>query len=75
MLNRRRFFQGRSTREGAPKDITWFAPDGSEMTDATWGNADARTLGVRLDGTQIDETDSNGNPITQTVPFIVTFER
>ena len=33
VLKRRRFFQGRSTREGAIKDITWFAPDGSEMSD------------------------------------------
>ena len=71
VLKRRRFFQGRSTREGAPKDITWFAPDGSEMSDATWGNADARTLGVRLDGTQIDETDEQGNPIVGDTLFLL----
>ena len=71
VLKRRRFFQGRSTREGAPKDITWFAPDGSEMSDATWGNPDARTLGVRLDGTQIDETDEQGNPIVGDTLFLL----
>src|SRR6185436_19967922 len=71
VLKRRRFFQGRSTREGAPKDITWFAPDGSEMSDATWRNADARTLGVRLDGTQIDETNEAGNPIVGDTLFLL----
>jgi glycogen operon protein len=71
VLKRRRFFQGRSTREAAPKDITWFAPDGTEMSDAAWSNADARTLGVRLDGTQIDETDEEGNPIVGDTLFLL----
>jgi glycogen operon protein len=71
VLKRRRFLQGRSTREGAPKDITWFAHDGSEMSDATWSNADAPTLGVRLDGTQIDETDAQGNPVVGDTLFLL----
>ncbi len=39
---------------------------------ATWTNADAaRTLGVRLDGTQIDETDEQGNPIVGDTLFLL----
>jgi glycogen operon protein len=70
VLKRRRFFQGNSVREGAIKDITWFAPDGSEMSEAMWGS-DARALGVRLDGSQIDETDEHGNPIVGDTLFVL----
>jgi glycogen operon protein len=70
VLKRRRFFQGKIVREGAIKDITWFAPDGSEMSAEMW-SGDARTLGVRLDGSQIDETDSQGNPIVGDTLFLL----
>jgi glycogen operon protein len=70
VLKRRRFFQGRSTREGAVKDITWFAPDGTEMSEAIW-RSDTRTLGVRLDGSQIDETDARGNPMIGDTLFLL----
>jgi glycogen operon protein len=63
VLKRRRFFQGEAVRGGSTKDITWFAPDGSEMSDDAWRQEELRSLGVRLDGTQIDETDAQGNPI------------
>jgi glycogen operon protein len=71
VLNRRRFLQGRSVTGGATKDITWFAADGSEMAPAMWQNGLLRSLGIRLDGTQIDETDSHGNPITADTLFLL----
>ena len=70
VLKRRRFFQGNTVRDGAIKDIAWFAPDGSEMAEAMW-RSDARTLGVRLDGSQIDETDALGNPIVGDTLFLL----
>jgi glycogen operon protein len=63
VLKRRRFYQGEAVRGGSTKDITWFAPDGGEMSDDAWRQEELRSLGVRLDGTQIDETDAQGNPI------------
>jgi glycogen operon protein len=45
------------------KDLTWFRPDGKEMTDEDWGNAFARCLGLRLAGDAIDEVDDRGNRI------------
>ena len=71
VLKRRGFFQGRSVRGGNVKDITWFAPDGREMSGAGWTNVETRSLGVRLDGTQIDETDSNGDPIVGDTLFLM----
>jgi glycogen operon protein len=45
------------------KDLTWFRPDGKEMTDEDWGNPFARCLGLRLAGDAIDEVDERGNRI------------
>ena len=41
--------------------MTWYAPDGSEMTDAVWPSAQA--LGLRLAGDAITETNAHGQPI------------
>jgi glycogen operon protein len=71
VLKRRRFFQGRSMRGDGVKDITWFAPDGSELSGADWYSVDARSLGLRLDGTQIDESDEAGRPIVGDTLFVI----
>jgi glycogen operon protein len=70
-LKRRHFLQGRSLRGDGVKDITWFAPDGSELSGADWYSMDARSLGVRLDGTQIDETDASGRPLVGDTLFLI----
>ncbi len=36
MLQRRTFFQGRPIRGEGVTDMSWFNPDGSEMTDEEW---------------------------------------
>jgi glycogen operon protein len=71
VLKRRRFFAGQVGREGAVKDITWFAPDGTEMSEAAWGRRDTHALGVRLDGKLIDETDAQGDPIVGDTLFLL----
>ena len=64
VLQRKHFFQGRKIRGSEVKDLTWFRPDGNEMTDEDWENPENRCLGLRLAGDAIDETDENGDPIT-----------
>ena len=64
VLHRRRFFQGGPIRGAGIKDITWFAPDGREMTDEAWTAGSARALGVRLAGDAIDERDERGERTT-----------
>ena len=61
-LRRRKYFQGRDIRGG--KDVAWLAPDGQEMTDAAWTADFARSLGMLLSGTAIEEVDERGEPIT-----------
>jgi glycogen operon protein len=62
-LRRRHFFYGRQIRGSDIKDITWFRPDGGEMTEEDWTNPETRCFGLRLAGDLIDETDERGNPI------------
>ena len=55
VLRRRRFFQGRQIRGSRVKDLTWFAPDGTEMTDEQWQAPGVKTLAVQFAGDAIDE--------------------
>ena len=71
VLRRRGFFQGRPLRGGGVKDITWFEPGGAEMSDEAWNASSMRGLGVRLLGTEIEETDENGDPITGDTLFLM----
>jgi glycogen operon protein len=45
------------------KDLTWFRPDGKEMSDEDWNNPFARSLGLRLGGDAIEEVDERGHRI------------
>jgi glycogen operon protein len=55
-LRRHRFFTGKA-REDGRKDIVWLRPDGAEMEDADWGNAENRFLGMLVHGAR--EVDSD----------------
>jgi isoamylase len=87
VLRRRKFFQGRNLRGSEVKDLTWFRPDGKEMTDEDWGNPFARCLGLRLAGDAIDEVDDRGNRVIddtllillnahhESIPFVLPAHR
>jgi glycogen operon protein len=36
VLRRRQFFFGRKIRSSEVKDLSWFRPDGKEMTEESW---------------------------------------
>ncbi len=63
VFRRRNFFQGRAIQGSEIKDILWFKPDGSEMSDDEWAHDFARCLGVYLSGETMDERDQRGRPI------------
>ena len=47
VLRHRHFFEGRAAVPGGPKDLAWFAPDGSEVNEDLWwspGHADRRDV-------------------------------
>ena len=63
VLRRSHFFQGRSIRGSTVKDLSWFRPDGKEMTEEDWNNGENRCFGLSLSGDALDELDSRGNKI------------
>jgi glycogen operon protein len=64
VLRRRKFFQGRPVRGSEVEDITWFRPEGDEMSEADWHDPRRRAIAVRLAGDAIDETDERGRRVT-----------
>jgi len=71
VLQRRKFFQGRRIHGGGIRDIAWFQPDGSDMTDEQWENGRVRALGMRLNGMAIEETDERGEHITDDILLLL----
>jgi len=83
VFHRRTFFQGQRINASAAKDLSWFRPDGKEMTDEEWTNGFGRCLGLRLSGDANEEVDDRGEPIVgdtflvllnahhEAVPFIL----
>jgi isoamylase len=60
VFRRRKFFQGRKIRGADVKDLTFFEPNGREMTDQAWDADFVRSLMVCLGGDSIDEMDQEG---------------
>ncbi|HEX3034291.1 MAG TPA: glycogen debranching protein GlgX, partial [Thermodesulfobacteriota bacterium] len=71
VLHRRKFLQGRKIRGSEVKDLTWFRPDGKEMTEEGWSNPETRCFGLRLAGDAIDEFDERGNRIVDDTLLIL----
>ena len=71
VLRRRRFFQGRQIRGSRVKDLTWYAPDGGEMTDAAWQAPGVKTLGVQFAGDAIDERGPRGEQILDDTLLVI----
>lgn len=50
ILRRGRFLVGNYNEELGVKDVAWLVPDGSEMSQENWHDANARCMGMLLDG-------------------------
>ncbi|MGH9451123.1 MAG: glycogen debranching protein GlgX [Terriglobia bacterium] len=70
-LRRRRFFHGRKIRGSDVKDLTWFRPDGGEMSDEDWEQPETRSLALRMAGDAMDEVDERGNRIVDDVLLVL----
>jgi isoamylase len=67
VFRRRRFFDGRPVRRrGADglSDISWFRPDGSEMSDEDWESGFGRSVMVYLNGLGIPDLDARGQRVS-----------
>jgi glycogen operon protein len=61
VFRRRRFFEG--VDADGVRDIAWFAPDGSEMTEVRWREPGRRSLAYFLNGQGIPTPDVRGRPV------------
>ncbi len=75
VFRRRRFFSGkpvgRRGQEGLP-DITWFTPEGTEMTGEDWGSSFAKSVTAYLNGQGIPDRDARGQRVTDD-SFVLCF--
>jgi glycogen operon protein len=75
VFRRRRFFNGRPVRhrgsEGVP-DISWFRPDGSEMSDEDWDSGFGKSVAAYLNGRGIPDLDARGQRVTDD-SFVMCF--
>jgi glycogen operon protein len=62
VLRRRAFFSGRPQAADGLRDLAWFTPCGTEMTEGDW-YAPTATLGMYLSGRDIPGRDARGEPV------------
>ena len=63
VLRRRKFFQGTPVLDSRIKDLTWFRPDGREISNEQWLSENLYAFGLLLAGNAISETDGRGKRI------------
>jgi len=63
VFRRRYFLQGTSVTGSGLPDVWWFRPDGRRMTRRDWEDGGLRWLGMFLNGEELHETTSRGEPI------------
>jgi glycogen operon protein len=63
VLQRRRFFRGRQMWDSSLKDLAWFRPDGTEVTEEDWQQPFARAVAFLLGGDAISTPDERGRRI------------
>jgi glycogen operon protein len=63
VLQRRRFFRGGTLWDSSLKDLAWFRPDGTEMTEEDWRKPFARSVAFLLGGDTISTPDEHGQRI------------
>ncbi len=63
VFRRPKFFQGRRIRGSEIRDVMWFNPGGSEMSEEEWASRFVRCLGMLLSGDTMDVLNFEGEPI------------
>jgi glycogen operon protein len=63
VFRRDEFLAGREAMGSGLPDVWWFRPDGRRMTRRNWQDADARALGVFLNGREIGRQTAEGERV------------
>lgn len=70
VFRRRRFFQGRKLFGAPYKDLTWLAPDGSEINEQIW-NSPTQTIAFVLAGDAMDEINERGERVADDTFLVI----
>ena len=71
MFHRRQWFLGRAIHGADVVDIGWFKPDGTQMSEEDWERGFARSLGVFLNGKQLNSVDARGENVSDSTFYLV----
>ena len=63
VLRRRSFFRGVASGGDGVRDVMWIRPDGDELEQRDWEDAESRILGMLLPGRATDEVNERGRPV------------
>ncbi|MBE9169827.1 glycogen debranching protein GlgX [Pleurocapsales cyanobacterium LEGE 06147] len=63
VFRRRKWFQGRAIHGSGVSDISWFNPNGSEMTEEQWNMGFAKAIGIFLNGEAIPTRGKQGERV------------
>ncbi len=63
VLQRRQFFRGDHLWDSRFKDLAWFRPDGTEMTEEDWGKPFVRSISFLLGGDALPTPDAQGQRV------------
>ena len=63
VFRRPKYFLGRKIRGTDVKDMMWFNPSGTEMTEKDWTSGYGKCFGVLVSGATIDVRDAKGEPV------------
>jgi glycogen operon protein len=64
VFRRPKFFQGRRVPGSEIKDVMWFNPGGSEMSEEEWTSPFVRCLAMLLGGDTVDVLNFEGQPVS-----------
>ncbi|HLL42006.1 MAG TPA: hypothetical protein VK369_02655, partial [Segetibacter sp.] len=71
VFRRRGWFQGLPVLHSGLEDITWFLPEGTEMTEENWRHDFAKSLGVFLNGQGIRSKGPKGEQIIDESFYVI----
>ena len=63
VFRRPKFFRGRRIRASEIRDVMWFNPGGSEMSEEEWASPFVRCIGMLLSGDTSDVLTFEGEPV------------
>ena len=70
-FGRKRWFQGRPIKGVGLEDISWFLPDGNEMSEEHWNNGFAKSLAIYLNGRGLHLTGPRGETIVDDSFYLI----